>query len=305
MTPQALTPHYLDRVSPEALRGFRATIDAVLDSRARQWDLFSPPVLPDTETGVAATAPAKPLNADLAGGLSPSQVRCYLDCSGRWWYHYGLGLPDRTNANLSLGRAVHSALGENFAQKVETKLDLPTTGVIGIFRNAWAEQQGETTWKADDDPAELGRSGEALVTKYMDEAAPRIEPAKVELEVSGTIGGVLVRGKIIDIKTAARKPSGVDPLYRSQATTYTQITPGATGECSVHTLVKTKAPQLVEQSFHVEPKDRTWVDTVYPHAQAGMRSGYYMPNRASMLCSRNNCVYWERCEADYGGQVRG
>ena len=35
-------------------------------------------------------------------------------------------VPDAPTGNMALGRAVHSALCENFAQKVDTREDLPT-----------------------------------------------------------------------------------------------------------------------------------------------------------------------------------
>ena len=61
--------------------------------------------------------------------LSPSQVRCFMDCHARWWFKYRLKQPDPPNGNLALGRAVHWALTQNFAQKVETYEDLPLFGV--------------------------------------------------------------------------------------------------------------------------------------------------------------------------------
>ena len=69
--------------------------------------------------------------------LSPSQVRCFMDCQIRWWFKYGLKVPDAPTGNMALGRAVHSALCENFAQKVDTHEDLPTPGVTALFRQAW------------------------------------------------------------------------------------------------------------------------------------------------------------------------
>jgi hypothetical protein len=294
------------RVTMEALRGLLRPIE---DFKERQFELFGL-TAPRVTAEIIEIPPAEP---EIASLLSPSRLRSFLDCSGRWWYHYGLGLPDIQNANLALGKSVHAALGENFAQKIETKQDLATTGVVALFRNSWQEQAGETTFDADDNFEALQATGETLVAKYMDEVAPRVEPAAVELPVTGRIGGVAVRGyvdvldvhgKIIDLKTASRKPSGIDPLYRSQAATYAQITPGASGEISVHTLIKTRAPQIVEQSFTRTPGDVKWIETIYPHAQAAMRRGFYTPNRASMFCSRGSCAFWERCEADFGGQVK-
>jgi hypothetical protein len=35
-----------------------------------------------------------------------------------------------------------------------------------------------------------------------------------------------------------------------------------------------------------------------------MKSGLYLPNRDSYTCSRVYCSHWERCESEYGGQVK-
>ena len=63
--------------------------------------------------------------------LSPSQVRCFMDCQTRWWFKYGLKVPDAPTGNMALGKAVHSALGENFAQKVETR-DVTHRRCVGV-----------------------------------------------------------------------------------------------------------------------------------------------------------------------------
>ena len=71
---------------------------------------------------------------DSAPVLSPSQVRCFFDCPARWWFKYGLQLLERTNSSLALGLAVHQALEVNFREKLETREDLETTGVVCVFR---------------------------------------------------------------------------------------------------------------------------------------------------------------------------
>jgi RecB family exonuclease len=161
--------------------------------------------------------------------LSPSQVRCFMDCQMRWWFKYALKYADSPTGKMALRRAVHAALTQNFAQKVETQEDLPVTGVVVLFRDAWAREREQTEFRDDEDPAELGVCGEVLVSKYMDEAAPLIEPAAVEMRVEGTIGGIRVQGwidlldvsgRIIDLKTAARKPSGIESDYKFQIATY-------------------------------------------------------------------------------------
>ena len=84
--------------------------------------------------------PAPELRISSADVLSPSQVRCFMDCQMRWWFKYGLKIPDAPTANMALGRAIHSSLGENFAQKVDTREDLPIEGVVALFREAWGKR---------------------------------------------------------------------------------------------------------------------------------------------------------------------
>jgi hypothetical protein len=235
-----------------------------------------------------------------------------MDCQMRWWFKYALKYSDPPTGKMVLGRAVHAALTQNFAQKVETQEDLPGIGVVALFRDAWALEREQTEFRDDEDPSELGACGEALVSKYMDEAAPLIEPAAVEMRVEGTIGGIRVQGwidlldvngRIIDLKTAARKPIGIESDYKFQIATYAQLTPGASGEARLDTLVKTKTPALVTQNFRVTEQDRLATEKLYPLAQQSMRSEHMMPNRLSLTCSRRNCSFWRHCEREWGGEV--
>ena len=257
-------------------------------------------------------SPALLLNQDVASQLSPSQLSTWLDCQAKWMYRYLLDLPDLVSANLALGRAVHAALGENFAQKIETRIDLPTLGVEALFIDALARELDQAQLAPEDDVADLRDTGRAAISTYMDQVASTIEPAAVELHVAGPIAGVAVQGyvdlldmdgRIIDLKTAKKKPSGIRPDYRLQVATYKQLAPGASGTVKLDTLVKSKTVQVVEQTFTITPADERSTQVLYPLAQEGMRSGLYMPNRGSLLCSRKYCPYWERCEADFGGYV--
>ena len=135
-------------------------------------------------------------------------------------------------------------------------------------------------------------------------------PAAVELEVQGEIGGVAVRGRVdvldvegrlIDFKTASRRPSCVSPDYAFQLATYRQITPGASGEVRIDSLVKTQTVQIVQQAYTVEEPDIRATQVLYPMAQKAMGSGMYCPNRQSMLCSQKHCSF---CEALRSGVRR-
>jgi hypothetical protein len=207
---------------------------------------------------------------------------------------------------------VHTALARNFAQKIETYEDLPATGVLALFREAWALERDQIEFRDDEDPAQLARAGEALVMKYLDEVAPRVEPVAVEFRVEGEIGGVRVQGfidvldvdgRIIDIKTARATPGNVEPMHRFQIATYRQLTPAASGKGRLDTLVKTNIPKIVLQSFDITAGDLKATQTIYARASQAMRSEQYMPNRFSMFCSRRHCAYCRHCEEEWGGEV--
>ena len=134
-------------------------------------------------------------------------------------------------------------------------------GLEPVFREAWMEQVPQTEFASDESQGDLRRLGERLVSKYMDEVAPTVEPAAVELDVQGEVSGVKVRGRVdvldvegrlIDFKTASRRPSSVSPDYAFQLATYQQITPGASGEVRIDSLVKTQTVQIVQQAYTVE-----------------------------------------------------
>ena len=271
-------------------------------------------VLPPAEG--AQPIPASPPPSEVRNPsdevLSPSQVRCFMDCQMRWWFKYGLKVPDPATGNMALGRAVHSALGENFAQKVETLEDLPTPGVLALFREAWANQRDQTEFRDEENPHELEAAGEALVRKYMDQTAPAIEPAAVEIHVEGEISGVRIRGwidlldvegRVIDIKTAKARPSTIEPMHKFQVATYAHLLPGASGKGRIDTLVKTKTPQVISQSFQITAEELRVPQTLYPAAKEAMGRQRYLPNRLSMMCSRRNCSYWRHCEREWGGEV--
>lgn len=245
--------------------------------------------------------------------LSPSSLNTFVECECKWFYRKVLELPETSSAAQALGKAVHTAIGENYRQKIDTKRDLPTEGVTALFRDALREQLNGVVFDPKESANDLAAIGEVITRVYMGQVAPRIQPAAVELHVAGAIGGVNVQGYIdvldvngdvIDLKTAAKKPSGVAPGYRAQLATYAMLTPQASGRARLDTITKTKTVQHVEQTIQIGESDRKYATKLYSIAQDKMRTGLVIPNRGSNLCSRKYCSFWQRCTADYGGEVK-
>lgn len=182
------------------------------------------------------------------------------------------------------------------------------------FEDAWDREAAGAAFGTDEDVDLLKRQAAMLTRKYLDEVAPEIEPAALELPVQGVIGGVAVRGfvdlldtggRIMDLKTAVRKPTGVSADYSFQLATYAKLCPGANGKARVDHLVATKSPQVITQEYTVSPPDLKMTEKLYPLVREAMREGIYLPNRSSNLCSYRHCSFAAVCEADFGGRVKG
>lgn len=310
-----LSPMYFDHLASEDLVQIRHNLNSVLEDRGYGTETPVRPkiIVQDAMALVPASGSEWSAQERLGDVLSPSQIRTYLDCSARWWFKHGLLLPEPKTGSLALGLAVHGALEVNFRQKLETGQDLETAAAITLFQDCWREQQGETEFRDDEDPHALGRVGEQMIRKFMEEAAGSIQPAAVEMEVAGEINRVSIRGRvdlldrdgrIVDFKTAARRPSCVSPDYAFQLATYSQITPGANGEAQLDTLVRTQTVQVIRMSYTVSEQDLLATRTLYPLVQEGIRSGLYYPNRQSLLCGRKHCAFWRQCEREFGGAVK-
>lgn len=248
---------------------------------------------------------------NIAEVLSPSSVNTYLGCSARWKYRYIDRLPDPASGSLVRGRAVHRLTSYWFSAKINGHT--PDDGELGeAYDEIWDQCADNAAFGVGEDVDELKDSGEMLAAKYLAEAAPEIEPAAVDVPVSGEIGGVPVRGfidlidvqgRIIDLKTAKAKPSCVSADYALQVATYAQLAPSLPGDVRIDTIVDTKTVQLVSIPYTVSAEDRTMTERIYPRVQQLMQAGCYAPNRNSKLCSRKYCAHADACIEEFGGHV--
>jgi hypothetical protein len=259
----------------------------------------------------AALPQPAPLN-DFGGVLSPSQVRTFRDCGAKWYYKYALGLPDPPNGSLVRGRVVHQ-MAEAFFR---AKLDGGSPGSrrsAASFDQAWDTAAAGAAFGADEDVDLLKRQAAMLTRKYLDEVAPEIEPAALELSVQGVIGGVAVRGfvdlldtsgRIIDLKTAARKPTGVSADYAFQVATYGSFARGPTGRRAWIPWWPPKAPGGYAGVHGLAGGSEDDGEAVSVGAGGDAR-GIYLPNRSSNLCSYKHCAFAAVCESEFGGRVKG
>jgi CRISPR/Cas system-associated exonuclease Cas4 (RecB family) len=244
--------------------------------------------------------------------LSPSQVHTYLTCPAKWCFRYLVGLSEPVTGSLALGKAFHQTLASNFRQKMSSRRDMQAAEIRDVFAEAWAFNSADAEFREDEDASELAATGEALAAIYVSNAGRSIDPQAVELPVDGEIAGVQVRGivdvvdvngRVLDFKTASKRPQRVPPEYGLQLTTYAMITPGASGLCRLDTVTKTKTVEVVQQTYKVGTEERRFAETLYPMVQDSIQDGIYVPHRGSSMCSRRHCGYWRQCEREFGGRV--
>jgi hypothetical protein len=129
--------------------------------------------------------------------------------------------------------------------------------------------------------------------------------------VSGEIAGVQVRGiidildadgRIIDIKTASRKPSKISGDHAFRLATYTALLDhSVSGEARIDSLVSTKDPQLVQIEHTPGESGR---------ADSSRTCTRWWPRAPLTVCSSRTaqglcgyCPYARECETEYGGAI--
>jgi CRISPR/Cas system-associated exonuclease Cas4 (RecB family) len=275
--------------------------------------------VPSKRAGVIALPPPPPKRPAVAKGnaiasvLSPSQVNGYLDCSARWHYKYVAGLPCPSTGKQVRGKVVHALVSYFFREKMQGRTP-EAEALAESYSEIWDNETPGAEFGANENVPELYNTGAQLAALYIKEAGQHVQPRATELAVEGTIGGVAVRGvvdllcedtagKVVDLKTSSRTPSGVAAGHALQLATYAQLAPNASGLVQIDTLVSTKVPKLHTLEYRVSDADRRLTERLYPSVQESMRRGVYLPNRGSLYCSKTNCAFSEQCCAEFGGIV--
>lgn len=175
-----------------------------------------------------------------------------------------------------------------------------------------------------EDVEAIHQQAAAMLAVWIEHVAPQLRhvAAVIELRMEGSIGGVRVQGTadviteagmVVDLKTSKRKPAGVSQSHRLQLATYCALADQATtshGRRQQHTaarlvtITRTKTPAAVPQTIEITEADFRYAEWAYRTAQEEMRAGSILPRRSSLLCSRENCAYWQQCEDEYGGCVK-
>lgn len=251
-----------------------------------------------------------PVAAQRRHPLSASQVKTYIECAYRWYCEHALKLPAPPSGALALGRAVHRAIAAVLRGKGANRVLPPIEEAIEIYAKVALEEISQAELSKDEDPAQLADLGGEMLKAWHKGPAQRIDPAAVETEIRGHVGGVDVVAVadcittdrcVIDFKTASRKPGAISQSHGLQLTTYGLLS--GCNRARLITITKAKQPATVEHTHVVSLEWAKHAAVFYPLIAEEMTSGLYPPRRQSTLCSRKHCPYWRKCLAEFGGEV--
>jgi hypothetical protein len=192
---------------------------------------------------------------------SPSSFAMLRRCPYQWQQRYIHGRRERPAEAPVMGTAVHAALERNFAQKIQTRLDLELKDLLewyldeGFSRTVYEEQEKaneEILW--DTGPETTRQRGKFIVAAYHDNVAPRIQPLRTEGIFRVDFGlEIPVVGRFdletapttIDFKTGKQSTRKPKEDWRIQAAVYTEATGKPVEFHSLAASAKTNAVTIV------------------------------------------------------------
>jgi CRISPR/Cas system-associated exonuclease Cas4 (RecB family) len=202
--------------------------------------------------------------AELTKTVSASRLSTWQRCRLQFYFRYVAGIQKAPTPPLHIGTTVHTVLQQwNLARWRGCQLEAQE--LEEIFSRAWVIwQEGEQIdWEGKEEAVK--NATWELVQLYLRETPiaadekPQAVEVGVEADLTGhglpTLVGVidLVRtgGRIVDFKTAARRPDAELLAHTSetQTTSYSLLYREATGSketgIEIHHLIKTKQPKIV------------------------------------------------------------
>ena len=232
--------------------------------------------------GVASVAPPTeaPPTAELQWPerirhLSATSIGMFRRCPEQFRQRYILGRKERPGEGLVIGSAFHEGIGWNYAQKIESHVDLPVAECVEYLQDVGVpkvlEEQGgadEIAWDSND-PVKgvdlLRRDSERILIRYHEDVVPRLQPLALEEElyirdprlVVPLLGYIDLRtgyaiemdtttewvaDRVIDTKTGKAAQSKLKPSWLLQATIYSAMT---NLPVEYHSISRAATPKIV------------------------------------------------------------
>lgn len=253
--------------------------------------------------------------------LSYSSIACYLQCPLKWRFHYLDQLePEFTSASLAFGQGVHQAVASFFQSALEGDF-LSADNMVDVYRQAWRECDGPSIqYDKGGTEEKLLKKATEILTLWHSKQDPAVEVYGVEEEFSvdlshridyplhglppliGYIDHIIKQpdGSIalIDLKTAARKPSQAQADQNLQLTAYS-LGAEALGfnpdelTLRLDYLLKGTQPDLVSFETTRSEYDRRRFVKLVTRVWKGITNSVFFP-KTDWYC-KSSCGYQSQC----------
>lgn len=251
--------------------------------------------------------------------LTASRIGTFNRCPMQYYFRYCEGKTAPPSAPMSLGSAVHVAIGYNYEQKRGSREDLPLDDVLDVFSTDFDERRHETAWWENEKPGAFKDQGAAMLGVYQGEVSVTVQPASVErsFEIpfenydwtfTGRIDVIDDSDVVMEMKTIGRTPSKPDEGHKLQTVGYTT---GFRAEGNTESgarlvyLVKNKTPKIVSYSFKVKAVEIEFFLAKVARVALMIENEMFTDSRhlSPFPCSRKFCGYAADCERKIGGIV--
>jgi len=261
--------------------------------------------------------------------LSATGLRLLRVCPEAYRQRYILGKKERPGEALTLGKAVHNAIGYSHEKKIVSHEDLPVPEVIEYYHDvgwpkALEDDGGEEAVRWDAKPDDARRDGERVTRAYHTAVSPRVQPVAVERRIEYVVPGIAVpvigyidveeESNLVDLKSGKQVTRKPDANWRVQGSVYSAFVGKPT---HFHSVSRAKTPSIATpkespdmvvnvlegQRFHVErtlrdyAKQIEWYFATYGPEDPWPTNGVFMDYKGGAACGfcgfRGDCVAWE------------
>lgn len=252
--------------------------------------------------------------------ISNSQLELYWKCGEAYRRRYCENDKTPPGVALLIGSGVHTGAEVNFKQKVDSFRDLPASDIVDVAVAGFDQRlsvDGYSLSKEDESigvQKSLGKARDtvaALAELHADEQAQDYQPRDVEKATTillPTCSRDLVAitdlrdvdGRVIDLKTAARKPNADEADRSLQLTIVAAAYKVDYGnECKdvrLDVLTKTKEPQRHVMISQRDDSDYLALASRINVTVAAIEAGSFTPASPShWACSSKWCGYFRTC----------
>lgn len=239
--------------------------------------------------------------------LSVTQLKMYLRCPLQYFFRYECGVVVAPTGSMTLGRAVHQALNDNYRQKMQSRRDMPVSDMTDAFSDHWDREVQETLFEENEYPGELKDQGVGLLSMYHEKVAPGIQPVEVEKgflldtgvtdqPLKGYIDLIDDRGYIRDHKTSKRSfyqdTAEKDVQLTAYALAYRELYGQDENGVRLDVMVRTKTPRIQTLLGTRTQADIDRFKRLLEQVERGIQAELFYPNY-NYMCG--TCGYKQMC----------